>query len=164
MKKFRTFRQQVTWLGRFKRGRPCGRWGKCWYFFLLPVFVLIERIQSTYLGICYKLEPKQGLILMRTIRRQDILTFWQGPGSGKRVVDGWLASQRAMAELQVLSFNNFSKYAKKVVFTDLKTSFCLIETVQGKQRLSTQTWIQRWWELSLLRKKQIIAFIGGNVE
>ena len=101
VKKFRTFRQQVTWLGRFKRGRPCGRWGKCWYFFLLPVFVLIERIQSTYLGICYKLEPKQGLILMRTIRRQDILTFWQGPGSGKREVDGWLDSQSAMAELQV---------------------------------------------------------------
>ena len=118
MKKFRTFRQQVTWLGRVKRGRPCGRWGKCWYFFLLPVFVLIECIQSTYLGICYKLEPKRDLILMRIIWRQDILTFWQGPGSGKRVVDGWLASQRAMAELQVLSFNNFSKFAKKVVFTD----------------------------------------------
>ena len=153
MKKFRTFRQQVTWLGRFKRGRPCGRWGKCWQcFFLLPVFVLIECIQSTYLGICYKLEPKQDLILMRTIWSQDILTFWQGPGSGKRVVDGWLASQSAMAELQVLSFNNFSKFAKKVALTDWQTSFCLIETVQGKQLLSTQTWRQLWWDF-FLRKK-----------
>ena len=27
VKKFRTFRQQVTWLGRFNRGKPSGRWG-----------------------------------------------------------------------------------------------------------------------------------------
>ena len=38
VKKFRTFRQQVTWLGRFNRGKPSGKWG-------LYYFVLVQNCQ-----------------------------------------------------------------------------------------------------------------------